>query len=313
MVQSHPHFTALQQRLQQLQGVDPSADPGIPWGPTSQGRASAPAPTSAPALQMPDLQAPDLRATVAALQQRTATVTGGYAPEVPPPAPVPPVDQPYSLPGDVTAILGQLEAEAHRINALAEQQEAAIQAFKRYGDQLSWQLRHYPDLNQWSVEQFCQIHQPSVTYVYKDAQEVMILTQAPVDLYQQEREASQTAAFLRGEPAAPGGSRGGLAALWAEPMAVLEGIWQALTLTLEARSRLTALDVVTWVGGGAIARRALELLLAASPGLWPWLVGSVVALVALALYRLITRPQGDVVVMVRLLLALVGLVIGGYL
>ncbi|MEO1300057.1 MAG: hypothetical protein AAFW75_30665, partial [Cyanobacteria bacterium J06636_16] len=99
----------------------------------------------------------------------------------------------------------------------------------------------------------------------------------------------------------------------ADPLGVLETCWQTLTRTLEARSRLTPLDIVIWLGGGLIGRLAIQLALAASPGLWPWLVGATVGAVALALYRLLFAPRPDVALVARLFLALVGLVLGGKL
>jgi hypothetical protein len=222
---------------------------------------------------------------------------------------------PAALPPEVELHLQRLQGQANRINDLAHQQETAVHEFKRSMDSLGWSLQRHGLTQYWTLEQFCQVQSVAVAQVVQDPQGGLLLTQAPIDVYQQERDASQTAQWLRHQQGGPGQPDwgGGWQALWAEPLAALDRIWQALTMTLEARSRLTPLSLVGWVLGGAIARQALDLLLAANPSLWPLLVGAMVGAVLLALYRLMTRPTIDLAVIVPLLLALLGLMVGGYL
>ncbi|HEY9888163.1 MAG TPA: hypothetical protein V6D02_07160, partial [Candidatus Obscuribacterales bacterium] len=98
-----------------------------------------------------------------------------------------------------------------------------------------------------------------------------------------------------------------------EPVTLITGLWHALTGTLKHRTPLTPLDILIWGGGGVIGRMMLDLALAAIPGLWPWVIASVLGAVALGLYRLLFSRQPDVAFIARLFLALVGLGIGGKL
>ncbi|WP_008318338.1 hypothetical protein [Leptolyngbya sp. PCC 6406] len=323
-----PLAAAFHERMQALQQKAPPSETGLLWANPRQGFPKGAA------------SQVDLGATVAALRQRTTHLTGHYpgdtsapiSPEEAPPtaAPTPePAAEPVvaavppALSPEALACLQRLEEQAHRINELAQAQEVEIQSFKRGIDSLGWTLRHQGLATHWPVEQFCHIQQAGVARVFRTPQGTMLLTQSAVDLYQQERDASQTAALLRRGQGSPSPSRGAAwQILWAEPIAAVTGFWQALTTILEGRwsgtgpkgpSQLMPLDLMIWLGGGAIFRQALELLLAASPGLWPLLVGAVVGAVVWALYRLMTRPSVDIAIMVRLLLALVGLVLGGYI
>ncbi|MEL6382259.1 MAG: hypothetical protein AAFQ89_07260 [Cyanobacteria bacterium J06626_18] len=225
--------------------------------------------------------------------------------------------QPTALPTEVNLHWQRLQQEAITINELGQKQAIAIQNFKRSADRLAWSLRRHPSAYGFEFEQFCELHQAVVSQVLQDTQGKLTLHNVAVDLHEDERHATQTAEEIRAlaqtraqtlTEHAPG-----LLAATADPLGVLETCWQTLTRTLEARSRLTPLDIVIWLGGGLIGRLAIQLALAASPGLWPWLVGATVGAVALALYRLLFAPRPDVALVARLFLALVGLVLGGKL
>jgi hypothetical protein len=317
---------AIRQRLQAARqgGGQPALD--LPW--EAMERPSPAAPTAAQAGGRPGANVPAsgegattaLGSTVEALRQRSQQIAG-VTPDMTPPAasaPPEPVNasevQPPTLPPEVRLHLDRMQGQAYKINDLAQQQAVAMATFKQGIDGLAWSLQRHGLTHQWSVEQFARLEAVAVAQVFQGEDGAMVLTQSPVDLFQQERDASHTAQWLRHQ--GQGNRRASAPAGWqmlgAEPLAALSQLGQALTTTLERRSRLTPLSVLVWLGGGAIARQALDLLLAASPGLWPVLVVLVVGAVAFALYRLMTRPSLDLPFMTRLLLALLGLLLGGY-
>jgi hypothetical protein len=215
--------------------------------------------------------------------------------------------------------LHRLYGQAQQINALAQEQEALIQAFKRSVDSLAWHLRRQG--SPWSLEQFCRLESIAIAQVLEDAQGAMVLTATAVDLYEDEQNAAQAAHLLRNQArsaANPQAQLGGEAETWSrvlirEPIAALTHLWQGLTTTLEHHSRLSALAILGWLLGGVISRKVIELTLAVLPSLWPLLIGGIAGLVGWALYRLISNPRSDLAVIARILLALLGLVLGGQL
>ncbi|MEO1094299.1 MAG: hypothetical protein AAFX01_05310 [Cyanobacteria bacterium J06638_28] len=257
------------------------------------------------------LQRQNLAATVQALQARSQQTIAAMPKEA-----VEETSQ-AALPKEVHLHWQRLQQEANVINELAQRQALAIQNFKRSADRLGWSLRKQPAEYGLVLEQFCQLQEPAVAHVVQDDQQTLILTNQAVDLYQDERDASQAADEIRAfaqtqHHRLPRENRD----VWgflAEPLAILESVWQGFTSNLEGRSRLTPLDIVIWLGGGLIGRLALELAIAASPSLWPWLVGATIGAVALALYRFLMAPRPDAVFVTRLLLILIGLGIGGQL
>lgn len=98
---------------------------------------------------------------------------------------------------------------------------------------------------------------------------------------------------------------------WRESWHRVSELWQMLTTTIENQSQITPIDILVWCGGGIIGRLALELALAAMPGLWPWVIGITIGAVALGLYRLLFAPRTDAAFIARLFLVLLGLGIGG--
>ena len=222
-----------------------------------------------------------------------------------------------ALPQEANLHWQRLQQEAILINQLARKQAIAVQNFKRSADRLAWSLRRHPSAQGFVFDQFCEVNQAIVSQVLQDTYGKLTLSSVAVDLQQDERHASQTAEEIRAlsqarthrvDEHAPGS----LVSI-GDPAGILEICWQTLTRIIENRSRLTPLDIAIWLGGGLIGRLAIELALATSPGLWPWLVGATVGAVALALYRLLLAPRPDIAFVARLFLVLVGLALGGQL
>lgn len=264
-----------------------------------------------PITRPPLPEPPQLTATMQALQQRSGQaeihVSNSFQTEESEPEPMPPT---------VNLHWQRLQQEAALINELAQKQAIAVQNFKRSADRLDWSLRRQPADPRFDFEHLCELQEALVPQVVQTENGKIILDSTPVDLYQDERHASQTAreirAFSQGRERRPGGISAALPAM-NSTLGMLNRLWHTLTHTLETRSRLTLIDIGLWFGGGLIGRLALELLLAAAPSLWPLLVGAMLGIVALALYRLLLVPQPDVAFVVRLFLALVGLALGSQL
>lgn len=220
-----------------------------------------------------------------------------------------------TIPTSVNNYLRRLYEEAEKINDLYRQQEIAIQKFQRTVKGLDIILLRQGHGAALKSEQFCELRDAALTTVVQDETGRYILTAVSLDLNVDEQQAFQDAAEIRSfgrsrSPQSPE-QRGLFEAIFAEPMAALESVWQSLTGTLEERTQITPLDILVWCGGGVIGRKALNLLLAATPGLGYWILGIIVAAVVLGLYRLLFTQRTDLAFIARLFLALVGLGIGG--
>jgi hypothetical protein len=211
--------------------------------------------------------------------------------------------------------LHRLQGQARQINQLAQEQEAALQTFKRSIDSFAWYLQRHP--SPWTLEQFCRLEPVAIAQVLADAQGAMVLTSTAIDLFQDEQNAVQTAHLLRHKSQPQNrpwpGTETWPTLMIREPIAAVTQLWQGLTATLEHHSHLSALDIAGWLLGGIISRKVLELTLATLPNLWPLLIGGIIAWVGWTLYRLITNPRSDLAMIARVLLALLGLLLGGQL
>lgn len=304
---NQPDLAPFRERLETLQRTpEVAADLADPlWDqPRSPELPSMP-PPSAPA--NPGARSTDLAATVYALRQRSHQAGAQAIGDETSPAPP-------SLPPEIDLHWQRLQQEALAINELAHKQAIALQNFKRSADRLQWSLRKHSASHGLRLEDFCQLQPTSVPQVTPNESGTLLLTPVEVDLYADERHASQTAeeirAFSQGRTPPPGTA--GLP-LVGEILSSIGPLWHGLTYNLEGRSRLTPLHIIVWLGGGVIGRLAIELALAAVPGLWPWLVGVTVGAVVLALYRLLLTPRPDIAFVSRLFLVLVGLALGGHL
>lgn len=214
---------------------------------------------------------------------------------------------------NINTYLRRLYEEAEKINALYRQQEIAIEKFQRTVKGLDIILLKQGGGTRRS-EQFCELRSAALTTVTQDETGRYVLTAVDLELNLDEQQAFQDAAEIR----AWGQSRtrarresSWLYTLWAEPMAALEGLWQSMTGTLESRTRISPLDILMWFGGGVIARRALNLMVAAVPGLGQWVLAIIIGAVLWGLYRFLFSQRNDLAFVARLFLALAGLGLGG--
>lgn len=238
----------------------------------------------------------------------------------------------------------RLKSQGDKINALSQAQEAAILEFKALAERLERDLRRQEILGEQGVysgygsHPVCEYESAIVPLIEQSPQGIYRLTHRPVDLYQAEREASLNAQALRDRAHARDGAfhpfpqRNGLdwQTMFEEPWQMLQSVYhwgrdqfQALLQPTEpapipthrkrSRSRITALDVLIWVGGGVITRLGLNLMLSAFPILWLPAIAIIVILSAWALYRAVLMPRTDINFGLRLLMGIIGLLIGGHL
>lgn len=266
---------------------------------------------------------PAFTATLEALQARSAQARfeQTQSDQVPPESSGLPSRLPATAPPEAADALlrsvalhwQRLQQEAALINDLGQKQTIAVQNFKRSADSLAWSLRKQPMEYGLTFDQFCELGAAAIPQVVQDAQGKLVLSTTSVDLYQDERCATETAkeirAFSRSRLRARPPATSGRAALSAA-FSTLKTAWGTLKAPA-SQAPVTAMDVGLWFGGGLIGRLALELVLAVSPVLWPLVIGAMVGIVALALYRLLLIPRPDIAFVMRLLLALIGLALGG--
>jgi hypothetical protein len=84
----------------------------------------------------------------------------------------------------------------------------------------------------------------------------------------------------------------------------------------EARTRTSSPSLIAsliWVGGSIFVRMGLDALLVAYPILWPPAIALVVTPAAIAIYRTAVDPQSSFLLGRRLLLIMIGLLLGGRL
>ena len=245
----------------------------------------------------------------------------------------------------------RLELQVQRINQLSSAQEAAILELRAIAEQVEqdWKAIDLEGLDDqdvdYDVPPVCEYLAAEVPHIEQDPSGIFILTSRTIDLFQAERDADWTAELLRQHSGYRDGrsksrSRSGRARQQAEGpnMALLWGqrLWTQMLGLVQAigpqigsrqperlmRSQrtqpaqlppITLLDIVIWVAGAAIARIGINLLLGTFPGLWPAVVALIVTPAAIAVYRTTVAPHTGFVLGYRLMLIMVGLLLGGRL
>jgi hypothetical protein len=202
------------------------------------------------------------------------------------------------------------------------------------------------------IPTICEYLEAIVPHIEKDEDGTFVLTARPVDLFKAEREAAMTAQTLRHRvpqsdytpdsrrnrllsvtddrplhaPGHPSPRSGNLSSdlwqpLW-EQCLIFFGIKNAAPPRRRKRRRTPAKatsatfdlqDAVLWLIGAATARIGLNLVLANFPGFWLPVAALIVIPAAIAIYRTSSTPQSNLVWGYRLLVVMIGLLIGGRL
>ena len=283
-------------------------------------------------------QRADFQTTVDTLRQRSAQTQVGtrqsrpYEQQVPTANPLPGVD-----PVRYQQWMQSLQATMDMLNQLSQQQQQAIADMQWIQAQLAdlepaW-VAHYGEPLQYPALLF---DRAAVVNAACDAAGNIVLSHRPVASLQSAHRAQPLANHHRRTHKAVSGRRlfgwsSGLGVelktLCQEPLQGLRPLYlrlgRALSLGRQGHTNaqvrqggsssrpLTVLEAVIWVGGGVIARVALNLLLAAFPFLWIAAVIGITAATAYALYQATLAVKPDLAIASRLLLALGGLVVGG--
>ncbi|NET30513.1 MAG: hypothetical protein F6K19_00675 [Cyanothece sp. SIO1E1] len=350
-----PSQTELQDIQAKLQLINAAADhpPSSQYsGEFQHGITMASAMTGTATPVNRNVQPEELAATVAALQQRSASQFKRYQAthlkEFP--------DEVRSLSAKTSEQhmaqeLERLELQARQINQLAATQEKALLTFKALAKQIEqdWQMDPTTaDREMRAISERVSIHasEPAtVPYIQPHEQGGFIFANREVELFQAKQEANRTAQALRNrtyahaaQPSLKPNFNGvdqPESALFKEPVNLVQLAWRRLTgqlnrfthrykLRRTSRPRshrstsnhmrgFSIQDVVIWVVGAAIARVGLDLLLQTFPGLWILTVIAIVAGVAIALYLTITTPTARSGLGLKLLMMMVGLLVGGRL
>ncbi|MBD0336171.1 MAG: hypothetical protein ICV62_11835, partial [Cyanobacteria bacterium Co-bin13] len=233
----------------------------------------------------------------------------------------------------------RLQAIVEQINDLSDRQERAMLEMKAVAERLDLEQRRQQRYEAQaglaqSIPLVINYEGAIVAAAEQDDQGNVVLTYRTADLHQADRDATHLAQTLRdrNQPRFRSPQRfaqePGLSTLLAEPLSTLSGLWQwgcdladqgwqqimaASSSTHRQRPSFSLLDGVIWFGGGVISRLALNLVLAAYPGLWSLAVAAVTGMTAYALYRATLAPRLEFGLAYRVLLAVGGLIIGGRL
>jgi hypothetical protein len=286
--------------------------------------------------------------TVEALQRRSLNRRHA-APVDPEPTDTPRTSDPIAIASHQWLQSWQrLHDQVQRINQLALAQETALLDLKATAETaLRWKLEARGEPSTWQTEpdmaelMLWDERQVVVPHIEQDSQGRWVITARPVDLFRAQREAEEMAQVLRDRqpPQAPITSQSlgpSLPQIWRTWVGAQPWLLDCLTwLGLQGASRskaairrrsraavsasalsfpeLSLLDIALWVTGAAIVRVGLDLLLLTFPILWPPMVLILVAFAAIAIYQTTLTSTSSLSLGYRLLLIMVGLLIGGRL
>lgn len=247
----------------------------------------------------------------------------------------------------------RLEVQAQRINQLSAAQENAMRELKAIAEKVERTLQSADAPEEFLVgAEVCEYLATLVPHMEQSQNGAFVLTTREVDLFRAEREAALNAKRLRrqGEISNRMATQPQWDAqeeyeyeieetddFWSHWSQTLRpwmvhlstSVGQLIsTLTPSRRTRRTAQrqvaqppqepvvvirDAVIWVLGATVARIGIDLLLAAVPALLPAVVMLIIAPAAIAIYKATVAPQTGFALGYRLLLTMIGLLLGGRL
>jgi len=329
---AHDEIQAIQARLQAINAretgyrpatsssmieIFPATRPGTPPHPGSQGNvAVVPEPLTR---EQATLQWPIATSAVPATEPQTLPVT----------------DRPTS-PNTERAVLNQLDttwkqltAQADHINQLASAQENALLELRAIAQRLERDWRAtglesfpYPESN-GDLSPLYQASSAEVPWVERNEDGSYILSRRSLDLLKSEREALRIAQELRKRRPQAEASfltpAGEAVAKW------LKGLFTSRPSAANRGGRRVAASAIAtapdatmplpiaavWLVGSTLARVAIDLVLVSNPTLWLPAVALIVAPAAIAAYRTTVAPETSIQWGYRLLLIMVGLLLGG--
>lgn len=228
------------------------------------------------------------------------------------------------------AVWQQLEAKTQEVNQLSTVQEAALMELRAIAQRLErdWRatgLEHFPfasingDFSGLYTQPSTQLPQVECS---QEGQ--YTLGSRTIDLLKAEREANRMAQELRQRRPNPSFLTPAGTALWqwlsqliastttAEPRSRRAPARKAKAAPLEDPS-MSMMTAATWFVGAAVARLVMDALIVSYPLFWFPAVGIIITPAAIALYRTTVAPETSLKWGFRLLLILLGLLLGGRL
>lgn len=256
--------------------------------------------------------------------ERLSHLTSAYVKKIEPPKP----------PGahSLDQAFQRLDAQAEAVNQLSAKQEAAILKLKAIAEQVGqdWQVSEPISITNSTkavrLPPMCEYLEPAVPHIEKDQHGNFIVTSRSVDLFKSEREAERNAEELRHRAIKARQNFSLISRLWnwlvEKPQAktTLSKTIQSKTIQSKRNKRshrrsknypLRILQASVFVVSAIVMRVLLDTLLAIFPGLWLPAIALMVTPGAIAMYRSNLTLETSSVWGFRLVLVIIGLLIGG--
>lgn len=343
MKQSQAEIKAIQAKLQAIQAGRSAGRSSSPPAMVELTPNSVTATATKPVKRESD----HLTTAAEVLQQRAASYVKHYQqpPAQPPLQPLRDLSE-----RQFAEMLKRLEMQAQHINDLSSAQEAAMLELKAMAEKAERGLKlseveHTTLGDRLNLSNLCEYLEPAVPHIEKDEHGAFVLTTRSIDLFKAEREATRMADTLRQRTTypSPPSSRsrskqksGNLQRqrgksheadfgqrLVRQVGTILRGVVapKATRLRMPPARQVEALEMPSfsiqnaaiWIIGSVVARVGLDLMLLAFPGMWLPVIGLIVTPAAIAVYRATVAPQTGIIWGYRLLLVMIGLLVGGRL
>lgn len=227
----------------------------------------------------------------------------------------------------LTQVWQQLEAQAEQVNQLSAAQEAALLELRAIAQRLErdWRatgLTEFPfAATDGDLSALYGPDSAAVPVVERSADGELRVTQRTLELSKAEREAAMMAKVLRQRQH----RSHVLTPLGRSVWDWLRGLLAGASTAPKSRRRATAATSVqpatrpdvslpraaAWLVGATLARLAIDAVLVSYPAFWLPAVGLIIAPAAIAAYRTTIAPETSIQWGYRLLLIMVGLLLGG--
>jgi len=251
--------------------------------------------------------------------QRLSRLTSAYVKQLEPPQPpvVHSLDEAFQ----------RLDAQAKEVNQLSAAQEAAILKLKAIAEQVGqeWQASDPTSLASSGkavrLPPICEYVETSVPHIEKDQHGKFVVTSRSVDWFKAEREAELNAEELRYRAVKTQRNSPLFSRLWnwlgekpqpkTSQSKTLYSKMQKRSAQRSKNSPFNVRHTVILLVGAIVTRVLLDTLLAIFPGLWLPAIAIMVTPSAIAIYRRPLTRESGLVWGYRLVLVLLGLLIGG--
>lgn len=256
--------------------------------------------------------------------ERLSRLTSAYVKKLEPPKP-PVAHSPVAHSSDQA--FQRLDAQAEAVNQLSATQEAAILKLKAIAEQVGqdWQASESTSLTgsrkAVRLPPICEYLEPAVPHVEKDQQGNFIVTSRAVDLFKAEREAERNAEKLRHRAIKARQNSSLINRFWSwlveKPQSkiaaskMLQAKRHKRSPRRSKRFVFSVLHASIFLVGAIVMRVLLDTLLVIFPGLWLPAIAIMVTPGAIVMYRSTLTLETSLVWGFRLVLVIIGLLIGG--